>query len=275
MHQLVLRHTGTQWTTWRISNMDSLRLKITRCWMDSSLVYWRFIGLLVFHWSINVWMSENHFLNRKIVQLRSMTFWTSPQNCHWKKAKSHSAMSYPRGYYLSEIIPYNLIETRHLWVYTVFTWQGVWKIVSLNKISYHCNVQEFATPARGVTSIKFENFMLQEFATPVQRISSIKFSTRISTRDVEIWQPPPPVSSAVNLFLISHLNVTSPPPKSPYLNNRQPHYLLCTSITPPEDELQHQLWKFMTKSPCPDEAFYIQIFNSGCRSTRLSEVTVH
>ncbi len=48
----------------------------------------------------------------------------------------------------------------------------------------------------------------------------------------------------------------SPPPNSLYINNQQPHYLLCTSITPPEDERQHQLRKFVIESPCPEEAFY-------------------
>ncbi len=38
------------------------------------------------------------------------------------------------------------------------------------------------------------------------------------------------------------------------------HYPLCSSITPPEDELQHQLRQFVTKSPCPDKAFYFQTF---------------
>ncbi len=78
---------------------------------------------------------------------------------------------------------------------------------------------------------------------------------------------PPPVSSPLNLFLIFHLNVTIPP-NSLYINNHQPHSLLCTSITPPEDELQHQLQKFVIKPPCPEEAFYFQIFYSGCPSTR-------
>ncbi len=57
-----------------------------------------------------------------------------------------------------------------------------------------------------------------------------------------------------------------------YINDRQPHYLLCASITPPEDELQQQFRKIVTKNPCPDEAFYFQIFYSGCPSTRLFEI---
>ncbi len=48
------------------------------------------------------------------------------------------------------------------------------------------------------------------------------------------------------------------PPNSLYINNQQPHYLLCTSVTPPKDELQHQLRKFVIKSLCPEEAFYFQ-----------------
>ncbi len=65
-----------------------------------------------------------------------------------------------------------------------------------------------------------------------------------------------PVSSPVNLFLIFHLNATIPPPNSIHINNQQTHSLLCASITPPEDELQHQLRKFVSKPPCPEEAFY-------------------
>ncbi len=34
------------------------------------------------------------------------------------------------------------------------------------------SIQEFTTPARGVTSIKFNNCKLQEFATPARRITS-------------------------------------------------------------------------------------------------------
>ncbi len=64
----------------------------------------------------------------------------------------------------------------------------------------------------------------------------------------------------------------SPPPLySLYINDRQPHYLLCTSITPPEDELQQQIRKFVTKSPCPDEAFYFQIVNVCWKSFILWE----
>ncbi len=71
--------------------------------------------------------------------------------------------------------------------------------------------------------------------------------------------PPPPVSSSANMFLIFHLNATTPPLNSLYINNQQPQPLLCANITPPEDELQHQLRKFVIKSPCPEEAFYLQI----------------
>ncbi len=60
-----------------------------------------------------------------------------------------------------------------------------------------------------------------------------------------------------------------PPLNSVYINDRQPHYLLFSSITPPEDDLQQQIRKCVTKNPCPDEAFYLQIFYSGCPSTRL------
>ncbi len=44
-----------------------------------------------------------------------------------------------------------------------------------------------------------------------------------------------------------------------YINNPLPHSLWCTSITPPEGEVQHQLRKFVNKSPCPEQAFYFQI----------------
>ncbi len=43
----------------------------------------------------------------------------------------------------------------------------------------------------------------------------------------------------------------------------------CGNGKPPEDDLQQQIRKFVTKNPCPDEAFYFQIFYSGCPSTRL------
>ncbi len=36
----------------------------------------------------------------------------------------------------------------------------------------------------------------------------------------------------------NHLNVTTPPHNSLYINSQQPHFLLCTSITRPEGELQ-------------------------------------
>ncbi len=41
-----------------------------------------------------------------------------------------------------------------------------------------------------------------------------------------------------------------------YIYSQQPHSLLCTSITPPEDELQQQLRKFVNKSPYPEEVTY-------------------
>ncbi len=39
--------------------------------------------------------------------------------------------------------------------------------------------------------------------------------------------------------------------------------MLGRLITPPEDELQYQLRKFVNKFPCPEEAFYFQVFYSG------------
>ncbi len=59
-------------------------------------------------------------------------------------------------------------------------------------------------------------------------------------------------------------HISMPPPNYLYINNQQPHSLLCTSITPPEDELQHHFRKFVIKFPCPEEAFYFQIFYSRC-----------
>ncbi len=44
------------------------------------------------------------------------------------------------------------------------------------------------TPVGGLTSIKFENCKLQEFAIPARGVTSIKFSIRKSRRDVEIRQ---------------------------------------------------------------------------------------
>ncbi len=58
-----------------------------------------------------------------------------------------------------------------------------------------------------------------------------------------------------------------------YINNQQPQSLLCTSITPPEDDLQHQIQKCVMKSPCPEEAFCFQIFYSGCPSSRYFTYT--
>ncbi len=62
--------------------------------------------------------------------------------------------------------------------------------------------------------------------------------------------------AALLLFLIFHLNVITPPPNSLYINNQKPHSLLCTNISPPEDELQHQLQNFVIKLPNTEEAFY-------------------
>ncbi len=80
---------------------------------------------------------------------------------------------------------------------------------------------------------------------------------------------PSPVSSPANLFLIFHLNVTipHPPPNSLYTKSQQTQSHICTSMTPPEDELQQQLRKLVIESACPEEAFYPQIFYSGCPST--------
>ncbi len=49
--------------------------------------------------------------------------------------------------------------------------------------------------------------------------------------------PPPAVSSPMNLFPIFPLNITTPPHNFLYIDNQQPDYLSCTSITLPEDEL--------------------------------------
>ncbi len=49
---------------------------------------------------------------------------------------------------------------------------------------------------------------------------------------------------------------------------QQLHSLLCISITPPEDELHQQHRKIVNKHPCSEEAFYLQIFYSGCLYTR-------
>ncbi len=53
---------------------------------------------------------------------------------------------------------------------------------------------------------------------------------------------------------------TSPPLNSLYINDRQPHYPLCASITTPEDDLQQQIRKFVTKNPFPDKAFYLRTY---------------
>ncbi len=61
-----------------------------------------------------------------------------------------------------------------------------------------------------------------------------------------------------------------PPLISLYINDREPHYLLCTSIIPPEVELQQQFRKFVTGSPCPDEAFYFEKFHMICAGHQFS-----
>ncbi len=55
-------------------------------------------------------------------------------------------------------------------------------------IGLGCKLQGFATPARGIPSIKIENFMLQEFAIPARGITLIQFSISRSRRDVEVRQ---------------------------------------------------------------------------------------
>ncbi len=44
-----------------------------------------------------------------------------------------------------------------------------------------------------------------------------------------------------------------------------------TTITPPEDELLQKLRKFVNKSPCLEEAFYLQLYYNLSLSVKLNE----
>ncbi len=76
------------------------------------------------------------------------------------------------------------------------------------------------------------------------------------------------------LFLDIPFKCHLPQLNSLYINGRQPHYLLYSSITPPEDALQQQVQKVVTKNPCPDEAIYFQAILQVKTSANLGMATL-
>ncbi len=69
---------------------------------------------------------------------------------------------------------------------------------------------------------------------------------------------PPPFSPINDAYLLTHhppcFQCSEPVPDFPF----ECHHSSCTNITPPEDELQQHLRKFVNKSPCPEVDFYLQ-----------------